>query len=385
MKMRVLTTGLMLMLAGAAWAQNEPAKPTPKPSKETQPAKDDKKNEDPKPLKVGDKAPPLTIEKWVKGEPVTGFEKGKVYVVEFWATWCGPCVKMFPHLSELQKEYKDKGVTVIGTNIWERKYDDDTFNNVKEFVEKQGDRMSYRVAFDGSSKAMDKAYMKAAGRNGIPSAFIVNQDGVVAWVGHPVQMDEPLKQIVAGKYDMKAAADENKKEMDAAAVMSQAQRAFQLQQSGKHEEAVKVIDSILGKNKALDGRLTAMKFESLLKGGKDADAYALANDVLKADKFDAMTLNNMAWQIVDPDAKVAKPDLDVALKLSSKSVEKEANWAYQDTLARVYFLKGDLNKALDMQKKAVESVKKESDLPPGAVEEIEARLKEYEKAAKEKK
>ncbi|HVU64861.1 MAG TPA: TlpA disulfide reductase family protein [Phycisphaerales bacterium] len=64
-------------------------------------------------LIVGDPAPSLSIEKWIKGEPVTSFEKGKVYVVEFWATWCGPCKASMPHITDLQKQYKGK-VTFIG-------------------------------------------------------------------------------------------------------------------------------------------------------------------------------------------------------------------------------------------------------------------------------
>src|SRR5262245_45990939 len=69
-------------------------------------------------LKIGDKAPALAIDKWVKGTPVKAFEPGKTYVVEFWATWCGPCVATMPHISELQSKYKDK-VTFIGVNVWE--------------------------------------------------------------------------------------------------------------------------------------------------------------------------------------------------------------------------------------------------------------------------
>ncbi|HEV3235363.1 MAG TPA: redoxin family protein, partial [Gemmataceae bacterium] len=64
-------------------------------------------------LKVGDPAPPLKVTKWLQGDAVTKFEPGKVYVVEFWATWCAACVGNMPHLAELQARYKDQGVTII--------------------------------------------------------------------------------------------------------------------------------------------------------------------------------------------------------------------------------------------------------------------------------
>ena len=151
-------------------------------------------------LKVGDAAPPLLIEKFVKGEPVKELEKGKVYVVEFWATWCGPCIAAFPHVTELQKKYADQGLTVIGVDIWER----DDRSKVPEFVEKQGERMGYTVAMeqagdDPMSGKMAQTWMSAAGRNGIPCAFIVGRDGKIAWIGHPMQMDQPLAKAVAAK------------------------------------------------------------------------------------------------------------------------------------------------------------------------------------------
>ena len=68
-------------------------------------------------LKVGDTAPKLQTGKWVQGSPVKDFEKGKAYIVEFWATWCGPCRESIPHLNETYKKYKDKGLTVIGMNV----------------------------------------------------------------------------------------------------------------------------------------------------------------------------------------------------------------------------------------------------------------------------
>lgn len=52
-------------------------------------------------LNIGDPAPPLRLREWLKGTPVERLEKGKIYVVEFWATWCAPCRSAMPHLSAL--------------------------------------------------------------------------------------------------------------------------------------------------------------------------------------------------------------------------------------------------------------------------------------------
>src|SRR5262245_54681841 len=78
------------------------------------------------PLSVGDPAPKLEVKEFVKGDAVKSFDKGKVYVVEFWATWCGPCRTSIPHLTELQKKHKD--VTFIGVSVFER-----DFGKVKPF------------------------------------------------------------------------------------------------------------------------------------------------------------------------------------------------------------------------------------------------------------
>ncbi len=140
---------------------------------------------------LGDSAYPLTGLTWVKGGPVS-LDPGKVYVVEFWATWCPPCRASIPHLTELQRRYGDK-VTFVGVS-------EENAGVVKKFVEQQGDNMDYHVAVDANGQ-VGKGYMEAFRQNGIPHAFVVNGAGTVVWHGHPLDsLEDVLNQVLAGTY-----------------------------------------------------------------------------------------------------------------------------------------------------------------------------------------
>lgn len=173
------------------------------------------KNEKPAPsLKIGDAAPEFKVTQWFKGDPVAIDDKG-TFIVECWATWCGPCIRAFPHLSELAKAYEGK-ISVIGVNVWERK----TPEEVKSFVEAQGDKMSYLVAADGD-KVIEEKWLKAAGRTGIPCAFVVSK-GKVAWIGHPNGLDkELLDSILDGSFDVAAYAKEQEAQQAAGKYFTQ--------------------------------------------------------------------------------------------------------------------------------------------------------------------
>lgn len=157
------------------------------------------------PLMPGSDAPSLKVSEWVKGKEIKSFKPGMVYVVEFWATWCGPCKTSIPHITKLAKQHEGK-VEVIGVSIWER--GDDIPTMVKNFVKEFGDKMDYNVAIDSADTHMTKAWMEAGYRNGIPSAFIVNGEGKVAWIGHPMSMDKPLEDTINGTIDIEANAKE---------------------------------------------------------------------------------------------------------------------------------------------------------------------------------
>ena len=152
--------------------------------------------------KLGDPAAPLAIKDWVKGKPVDVKDGKNIYVVEFWATWCGPCLRSIPHLSEMQKKFKDQGVVFVGIS-------DEDVGKVKPFVEKMGEKMDYTVACDDERKSY-AAYMGAYGQGGIPTAYIVGKDGKVQWFGHPMaDLEKTLEKIIAGKHDLKAAAKQD--------------------------------------------------------------------------------------------------------------------------------------------------------------------------------
>lgn len=314
-------------------------------------------------LTPGMPAPKLEVQEFIKGEAVDGFKPGQVYVVEFWATWCGPCIRAFPHLSELQKEHGDK-VKVIGVNIWERPYDDSTLAKVKAKVDEQGDKMSYTVAYDGPNQKSDKAWMGAAGRNGIPSAFIVDQKGTVAWMGHPMGMDSVLEAVLAGKWspeEAKKLADAEAKEAEAGRALMKAQRELlkarvAARESGDWSAWTKAIDDLIESTKGspTQMQLRMMKFQTLIGEAKQPEAgYAIGAELISEGKDRPELLNEIAWFSVQ-DPKVTKRDLDFCLKAATAANDaaegKEA--AILDTLARVYWERNDTAKALELQTKA---------------------------------
>jgi len=131
------------------------------------------------------------------------FEKGKLYVVEFWATWCGPCKASMPHLSKLQKEYGAKGVTIIGVTA---KDPHNSLEEVEAMVKDKGDTMGYTVAWDTDRKTYD-TFMTAAGQHGIPCSYVIDgTSGKVVYIGHPMYLEVPLEAIAAGKWDLDTAA-----------------------------------------------------------------------------------------------------------------------------------------------------------------------------------
>ncbi len=335
---------------------------------------------DDKQLTIGDKAPPIEISHWIKGDKVAEFKKDSVYVLEFWATWCGPCVAGMPHLSELQKEYADKHVTIIGVS-------DEDLDTVTKFLSKKSgkdetthnDRATYTLATD-PDKSVYTDYMLAANQQGIPTAFIIGKDRKIEWIGHPMDMDDALKAVVHGKWDRKAFKKKLEKEQALQKKLQEVRKKLSKSLDGEDwAEAIKILDELLAIDEG-NTRMQTMKF--MIIAGEQGDyerAYKFAEKAVEKAWENGHALNAWAWTIVDEES-LKKRDLDLAMKAAEQAnkLTEGKDASILDTLARVYFEKGDLEMAIKYQRKAVESLE-------GAegrmAEEIAKTLKKYKEQA----
>jgi thiol-disulfide isomerase/thioredoxin len=124
---------------------------------------------------------------WINTElapTAPGAFAGKALVVEFWATWCGPCRSSTPHLVQLANEHADEGLVVLGVHVaksLERA-------EVDRFVDQYD--IPYAIGLDRSG-----AFASSHGVSGIPDAFVYDRDGDLVWRGHP--MDPAFDSAVA--------------------------------------------------------------------------------------------------------------------------------------------------------------------------------------------
>ena len=314
-------------------------------------------------LKIGDPAPPLQTAKFVQGEPVKTFDSNHVYIVEFWATWCGPCRASIPHLNETWQKFKGKNLIVIGQDCWEQDE-----SGVPAFVKKMGDKMTYRVALDDKSSEKDGAmavnWMKAAGQNGIPTAFIVNRQGKIAWIGHPMALEESvLEQILTDKFDVAAYAKEFEKqqqEMEARqAVSKKLTQAMREKNWDTADAALAEMEKPMPEKSRFQLGPTHLQ---ILLGRKDyAGACKLAVSLSDAHADNAGFQNALAWALaIEKD--LDQPGLALTEKIAERAMQASKGNDPQilDTLARAQFRNGKTKEAVTTERKALAAAPEEA-------------------------
>jgi thiol-disulfide isomerase/thioredoxin len=305
---------------------------------------------------IGQPPPEFKTGEWIQGEPVTQFEPGQVYVVEFWATWCGPCVATIPHLNELAKKYKDQGVTFIGVDIW------DEDSAVPAFVKRMGAKMTYRVALDDKSDdkegfISDNWWKRHTEAHGIPNAFIINKHGVVAWGGHPATLKEDvIEQILADKFDVARFAVEYQKDQEINEKMSDGQqKIFSAMNEKRWSDAKAALDDLLKQFPNIAPSFNITRFRILIGETNYPGAWAWGETCLKENPKNDYQLNELGWEIVSL-PNLEQRNLDLATRLAERAIELSGGKDSDslDTLARAQFMSGKTADAIETEQKAVQ-------------------------------
>ncbi|MSR43844.1 MAG: redoxin domain-containing protein [Phycisphaerales bacterium] len=289
-------------------------------------------------LAVGSVAPSIDGLEFVQGEPSPS---AKVRVVEFWATWCGPCRQSIPHLNELYQAQCGKGLDVIGVS-------DEARAKVEPFIRKLGAQMSYAVAID-PDKLINAAFMGASGQNGIPCAFVIGQDGKIVFIGHPMsdEFTRAVKLSLAGRYDPVLSAK-------AQPLLEAARRAIKLK---NFQDGYRQYDEVIAMGPEVFTDVALERYRVIVNEEKNIAAsklYAQAMILAFVDAKDLSALSDLAITL-SSDPRMRSYDNDLALTAAQVMLEasSKSDPSANSTLASVFYARGEFAKAVEAQKKAI--------------------------------
>jgi thiol-disulfide isomerase/thioredoxin len=328
-------------------------------------------------LNVGDAAPALKVTRWLRGGPVKAFEPGKVYVVEFWATWCGACIRSIPHLEELQARYKDRGVTIVSFTCRDiRGTAGNTEDKVAAFLKRRvsNSRQAFAYADD---QITENEWLK--GRTWFPKTFIVDKTGRVAYIGGPMFLEMALLKVLAGDASAKVIGDEmDKVEADYKALCA----PFERDRKAFFESDPKVFSRALKEFEAKYPPLadclvsSCINLTLLLKQTNPGDAKDYAERLVeKAIKqrnvFQLQVLNGILRE-----KKENKELLALAVRAADALVRfDDGKYPYSLLcLAETYLASGDGAKAREYARKAIDASAGESSHDQHEIEKEAHRL-----------
>lgn len=310
-----------------------------------------------KALKVGDLLPLSGLPKvWLQGQPINQWEQDRVYIFEFWATWCRPCLAEMPHLEGIHERLVKDGIkaTVVGVNV----FDQQTPEQVKKFLAKQATKLTYTIAMESEKDGNVRTHwLNPLSVSGIPFALAV-KNGKILWTGHPKQLNSSFIIAMTDKKFVPGTTPKQLAEAETTQVRQQMAHIQKLYNEQKWTEA-EVAAHAFFENAQIDEQYKWSVASLPIQVAFAVKDYTKANAYLrrKADLFpnSADNLMQVATLVVEAEAvPVEERDLAVALMCTEKSCKMLPNnphiWAVQ---AKLFEMHGDKEKAIESMTEAI--------------------------------
>ena len=285
-------------------------------------------------------------EVWLQGEPIKSWEKDHVYVFEFWATWCGPCLAAMPHMEELHQALDSTGrVHIVGVNVSDRKSPDE----LKKFLANRPKKVTYTIAVDVNNARSSAVWLNPLKVRGIPFVIAV-KNGKLIWKGHPVRLNESMiREMLKPEFDAAKfnVSPEEKDRQERAAYISIYNSLNELLK----EKGVEAVVARIGELKK-ENKLPKKYYLALCT--VPYDAYVKVGDYATAQSYMSTVISDAATGLVDRmlavdkllqldeqpgaklDVELVKGCLDACMELAMNDKEARISiWQKQARLARI--------------------------------------------------
>ncbi|WP_167285342.1 TlpA disulfide reductase family protein [Marilutibacter alkalisoli] len=346
-------------------------------------------------LGIGDVPPPLSPMAWIKGNQVTEFQSDHVYVVSFFATWCGASRQAMPLMSQLARQHAGD-LTVIGVNVRESERGDPSVESISRFVAERPESFDHIVAMDDPMTApLFQSWMRSADMYGTPTAFVIGRDGRIVWIGIPIDdravytFEQAVADAVSGSVNLDASravhvetAREISEYLEAREVLADVDAA---RMRGDHAATLTAIDAVVAERPEYRHRTRDTRLSALLHID-ESKALAFAEQELEF--VSAGELAEHRGRIAGSIGRTVAghPDLSPAAQAWAlfylrQGIEAEPegsggvlNWL---SLAELEHARGHIDQAIAAQERAVRLARTAREVTAESLKELERTLSEY--------
>lgn len=327
-------------------------------------------------LQIGDQAPELSVKNWVRESQQpsrnpanrvlsrdTGRIGASIQVITFWATWCKPSTDALERLAIVQNRFAND-VHCIAVSSESSEAVAGFLNSKHPAVQKSWhDMLPFSVAADLHGTA-EGDFLLASSEQSLPTSFVINQDGLLAWMGTPERLESVLAKIVAGEWDIARARADHQRTYERTVAQRQVRDQLALAKvSNDVDQCLALIDGLLTRFPG-DDEFELLRLQHLLNASTMTDAGKL-NDILQTANGhavrlrmdlndDSLRLNQLAWMLSESEHRKGL-DLSIAESAAERAVEltMESEASSLETLARVRFRRGNIEDAVAAQTRAI--------------------------------